>query len=289
MASALNNLTGSNAVLQGQTSDNDVATVQINNSRTIASMPPRDTTVNVEQIATAQVNQSDALTSSLRNVDADNFTFEIQSGNRTHTFNITVGENDTNAIIQRRMAEAINTRDIGVRAAVASGVEDGAATTTLTLTGTQTGAVNAFEVRDVTGNLAAAMQLDSVTTEAQNAIFTINGDTRETASNEVNIAAGVNLTLTGEGEANITFGRTTAQSISAMRDLVSSINSAIRGTNPNHGRGSQRLVNDLIGANISFESSLARIGINVQQNGQLSINEDQLQAAAADGRLDQFF
>jgi flagellar hook-associated protein 2 len=176
-----------------------------------------------------------------------------------------------------------------VSAAVSTTIENGVTRSTLTLSAEQTGESSAFSVRDLSGNLAATMGINSVTTEAQNAVFSVNGDARTSESNEISLAAGVTATLQGEGESSISFGRSTAQSVTAARELVNAINAAIRGTNPNDGRGSERFLNDLIGMNINFESSLQRIGINVGQNGQLSINEGRLTAAAEDGSLGRFF
>lgn len=290
IAGALDGITGRNATLEGRTSDSDVATVRVDSSRTIASMPPRDTTIDVQQAAVAQTNRGDMLTSSFRNVNEGAFSFSIEVGGRTHDFNINVQDANNNHDVQNLMAQAINSRNIGVTASVSTGVDDGAAVSTLSLTADRTGTNNAFTVTDTTGNLTAAMGVNTVTNAAQNAQFTLNGGELITSqSNEVNIAAGVNITIAGEGQSNITFGRTNAQSISAAQDLVSAINSAIRSTNPSDGRGSSRFLNDLIGMNITFTDSLSRIGINVQNNGQLSINQERLQAAAEDGSLTRFF
>jgi hypothetical protein len=285
MSSAIGVISGRNTgALQGNTANAEVATVQVDNKRTIASMPPRDTSVQVQQLARGQQNQGDALTASSRNVTAGEHTFSIEANGKTHEFTINVSADDTNGSIQRMMANTINASDIGVTAAVRTGTEDGATTSTLTLTGTQTGAGNNFTV---TGDIAQSMGVTDTTRAAQNAVYSLNnGETLTSQTNDINIAAGVNITLTGEGSTNITFGRTAEQAVSATRDLVSAINSAIRSTNPNDGRGSSRFINDLIGMNVTFTDSLARVGINVQNNGQLSIDEDRLRAAAADGSLE---
>jgi flagellar capping protein FliD len=292
MAGALDAFSGRNSAagVTGRSSDEDVAGVRVDNSRSIASMPPADTRIDVIQTAQAQVNEGDALTSSFAGVGSGMFNFEIQVNGRTHNFNISVSDTDDNNDIQNRMANAINARSIGVRAAVSTGTEDGAGTTTLTLTGSQTGTGGVFSVTDVTGNLASAMGVTAATQDARNAEFTLNGgEVRTSQTNEVNIAAGVNITLAGEGRADISFGRSTGQAVSAAQDLVSAINSAIRGTNPNDGRGSARFLNDLIGMNITFSASLSRVGIDVQNNGQLSVDSARLQAAAEDGSLQSFF
>ncbi|MCL1842483.1 MAG: hypothetical protein FWF79_01590 [Defluviitaleaceae bacterium] len=292
MASALGVLTGSGATtLEGRTSDADVATVQVDQSRLLAAVPPQDMSVVVQQTAQEQINRGDALTANMRTITTGEHNFEIESGGNTFSFSINVFEGDDNASIQRRMAAAINESNVGVTASIQGSTEDGATVSVLTLTGNQTGESHAFTVRDTDdGNLVAAMGVDTASQEVRNAVFTVNGgEARTSQSNEVNIAAGVNITLTGEGRADITFGRETSQMVSAARDLVSAVNSAIRGTNPEDGRGSARFLNDLIGMNITFRPSLERAGINVRNDGQLEINESRLLAAAEDGSLERLF
>ncbi|MCL2225981.1 MAG: hypothetical protein FWB96_13520 [Defluviitaleaceae bacterium] len=291
ISGALRTLAGAGGELQGRTSDAEVATVRVDNNRTIASMPPRDTSIDVRQVAQAQTHVGDAMTASARNVSAGTHTFEIETGGRTHTFNVNVLEGDDNAAIQRRMAATINAADIGITASVRAGREDGAAVSTLTVASSQTGTDNEFSIRDAAGsNLVHAMQVDGSTEDsqaAQNALFTVNGGAvRESQSNDVNIGAGVTATLTGTGQTEITFGRSAENALSAARDLVNAINSAIRGTNANDGRGSERFLNHLIGTNVTFASTLSRAGIQVQRNGQLAIDESRLQAAAESGALE---
>jgi len=293
IASAIEELTGRNtaaSTLEGRTNNADAATVRVDNARTIASMPPRDTVIDVQQTAVSQTNTGDALASSARAVDSGAFTFEIEAGGQTHTFNINMLDSDSNASVQQLMARAINSRNIGVTASVATGTEGGTTTSALTLTANRTGTDAAFTVRDVTGNLAESMGVDTVTREARNAVFTVDGGTARTSqSNDISIAAGVTATLQGEGRAEISFGRNAEQAISAARDLVSALNSAMQNTRAGDGRGSSRFLSDLHGLNRTFESSLARIGIDVQDNGQLSINQSRLEAAAQDGSLGRFF
>jgi len=291
---AMGNMTGRQSALntlEGRTTDADVATVRVDNSRTIASMPPQNTTIDVRQTATAQANAGEALVANERAVDVGSFNFAIESGGRTHNFNINVAEGDDNATIQRRMAEAVNARDIGVRATMAIEGTGEEATTRLTLTGTQTGANNTFTVIDeFSGNIASAMGVAETSQEAQNAVFSLNGGFERTSqSNDVNIGAGITATLQGEGTTQLSFARNTQQAIDAATNLVNSLNSALRNTNAQDGRGSERFVSDIQGMNRAFANSLSRVGINVQGNGQLSIDEARMQRAAADGSLEQLF
>jgi hypothetical protein len=272
--------------MEGRSSDTDVATVRVENSRS-SSIPLRDTSIDVRQAAASQENRGSSLAANERAVDAGTYNFAIESGGRTHTFRIEVGADDDNRAIQLRMAEAVNARDIGVRASVETAGSGNNRTTQLSLTGTQTGRGNAFSVSDSGGgNLASEMGISQVSREAQNALFSINGGTeRESASNEINIGSGVTATLQGEGTAEITYVRDTRQAVDSARELVNALNSALRNTNANDGRGSSRFVSDIQGMNRAFSNTLSRVGITMEQNGQLTIDQARLERAAADGSL----
>jgi len=275
--------------LEGRTADRDIATVQVQNNRIISNMPPRDTEIQITQVAQAQENEGDALQAEERAVDSGAFTFEIEAGGNVHTFMINVLDTDTNATIQTRIAQAINNRDIGVRATVDITQAQGDATR-LNLEAVRTGTGGAFEVRDTIGNLAEAMGVTQATQVAQNAIFTINGGfERVQQTNEVNIAAGVNVTLQGEGTTQITFHRDTGAQVEAVTNLVNTINDALWGTRAADGRGSEMFIRDLAGANQTFANALGRVGIDVQLNGQLRIDQARLTQAAEQGDLGRLF
>ena len=277
--------------LSGNTSDNEVATVNVDNNRTISSMPPRDTTIEVFQVAQAQENEGEEVEAEEREVESGAHTFEIEAGGRVHTFTINVLDTDDNASIQARMAQAINNRDIGITATVETGRNDAGNTTTqLTLAGDRTGTNSAFVVRDVAGDLAESMGVNQATQEAQNARFRVNnGFERVQQTNEVSIAAGATVTLQGEGTAEITFQRNTDAQVEAVTNLVNTINDAMRNTRAADGRGSERFIRDLAGMNQTFSNSLSRVGIDVQLNGQLRIDEARLERAAESGELGRLF
>jgi flagellar hook-associated protein 2 len=271
------------SMLEGLSSNNNVATANVDNARVIQSMPPQNMTLDVRQTARGQVNTGSAMNASEQSVDAGNFSFSIEAGGRSHNFTIEVGENDDNETIQNRMAEAINSRNIGVTATV----EEDEGASTLSLASSTTGTDSAFTVTDTSGNLAETMGIDTVSREAQNAVFSVNNRLeQESQTNDVSLAAGVTATLQGTGRTNISFERDTEAAVNAARSLVDSINNALGSTNSRDGRGSARFVNDIQGMNATFSASLERVGINVAGNGRLSIDTERLERAAGDGSLE---
>ncbi|MCL1864105.1 MAG: hypothetical protein FWF78_11120 [Defluviitaleaceae bacterium] len=293
---ALDALQGAGGALTGRTSDAEVATVRVDNDRLLAATPPRDMRVEVQQLAAAQANAGEALNHNYRSTGTGNFTFAIESSDgRNHTFNINIEASDSNEDIQRRMVEAINARreSTGVMASVASEGTGDNRTTALTLESTLTGSNNRFTVRDVQGDLAETMGVTTVSRQGQNAVFTVNGAQHVSQSNEVELQRGVHLTLqgvgVGENGTDITFARGSQESVAAATNLVNALNNALGSINTNAGRGNQRMVSDIQGMNRTFASALRNVGINVESNGRLTIDQERLQRAAEDGSLGRMF
>ncbi|MDR0272874.1 MAG: hypothetical protein LBI27_06115 [Clostridiales bacterium] len=277
------------SAVEGRSSHTDVATVSVDNSRANASLL-RDTAIDVKQAATAQANAGDAVSASGRDIASGDYRFSVETGGKTYDFNIKVAAGESNEAVQRKMAEAVNARKIGVTASVSTTKDGNDTASRLTLTAANTGTGSTFTVTDRTGNLASDMGITSVSTQAQNAVYSVNGGLERTSeSNQINIASGVTATLRGAGTTDITFARSTDQQVSAVKNLVNSLNSALRNTKTTDGRGSERFASDIIGMNITFAPSLSRVGINVQDNGQLSVDENKLQQAASDGSLAKMF
>lgn len=274
--------------LRANSTEASVATATVDNARTLRTMPPQSTRVEVSQTAQAQVNSGQALTASGRDVATGNFAFSIEQGGRTFDFNINVLASDTNESIQRRMAAAINQRNIGVTASVETTAASGGnpATSALNLTASNTGTNAAFSIVDRTGNLAATLGVDTTDQQARNAVFSLNGGpNRSSQTNEVFLAPGVNATLRDVGTTTITFNRDTDTAVRAATEFVASINSAMS-INAPRGSGAERFVADLAQMNRTNSAALSRVGINVGNDGRLSINQDALQRAAGDGSLE---
>jgi len=290
LTNLLDALSGAEGYLRANTGDANIATVLMDRDNMNANMPPRDTTIYVAQVAQAQANVSDAV-ESRGLINEGTYTFQIAVGDQLHDFEIEVSAGDDALTVQRRMADAINDADIGITASVQTGTRDGVAISAMTIAANETGTEAQFAIRDTgSGDLISSMNLDGMTAASragQDAMFRIDGGELITQqSNEIELAAGVTATFTGRGETRITFDNSPQETINAARDLVNAINSAIRGTDPNDGRGSERFLNDLIGANINFAPLLARAGIEVQENGQLAINETQLRDAIESGTFE---
>lgn len=196
----------------------------------------------------------------------------------------------------RDIRDAINQAGAGVRATVIG--------TTLVLESEKSGLGNAISLEDSGpgGPLEALGLVDSdgnILRElqaAQDAQFEINGVHLESSSNSVSDAVeGLSITLVGEGSATITVEKNTDEAFNAIKAFVEQFNSVQTFIKSITGKGEilqgngtlLRLQNSLYSLVSGFVNApggyqyraLASIGIAIDKNGNLSIDENTLRKA----------
>jgi len=276
----------------------DVLSIRSFDANRLRSINLSDISVEVNQVAKAQRNEGAALNSTAR-ATASGFSagvnrIAITVGDRQFNIDFNVSANDTNRDVQQRIAAAINGRsDIGVSASIT--LDTAAGTSALILQSSETGVANEgqpnFTVTNVLGNAVAAAGIGEITQQAQNAEFRVNrgsaeGTLQTSRSNDVNLGFGMAARLTGSGTTQLAMGRDELAKINAFRDMVNSFNGLMRAAR-DAGRGSalERELNELTQ---SFGTELQRIGISLNQDGTMRIDEARMNQAAENGGLERF-
>lgn len=252
-------------------SDTDVATVT-------ERLPVRNYSeyvLDVSQTARAQVNVSGTVTAS--DTAAEDMDFTVAGSRGTASVQVSSTYDDgtakTNGTMLREAASQINSQNVGVRASV---IEDNGEAY-LKLESTHTGEVYGFRAE---GQLGAASGADQVQTAALNAEYSVteNGITRNYTSsgNDITIGAGrIGVDLKETGEVTIRSEMDQEKVSSALQDLVSSYNNALKVLNDNYDRGSgvDRQLRSLV-RGLGSEQSLAKIGITVNKDATLEFDAD---------------
>lgn len=194
----------------------------------------------------------------------------------------------------------------GIAATIVTGT-DGAH---LVLSGTRTGAANAFTVSSSGGNGGlAALNYDvaasagnglSVITAAQDAAFSIDGLAASSAGNTVSTAIdGLTLNLVAAGESTLTVANDGSKATSALNNLVNTYNSfvgiyknltrydAISGTagamiGDATLNGISSTLSRIVGG-AANGSTLSAMGIALQVDGTLKVDSAKLAGALSDG------
>lgn len=234
--------------------------------------------VNVTQLAKKQSNLSAGLQkNALAEKDA---AFSITTKKGSFSFQINAKAEDgtfkTNGQMLREMADAVNAKGIGVKAAVST-EED---TSKITFTSEETGKENSFTIE---GEAAAAYGFDQVQEEAQDAMYTVSKNGRKeqaytSAENTVKLDFGrMDVTFHKTGEATIKAGEIDQdQIVSAVKDLVEKNNSTISllEKNAELGYGVQRQLDAMAGS--IADRHLEGVGISRGEDGRLTLDEEKL-------------
>lgn len=242
--------------------------------------------VQVVQLASGQVNQGNALTTTKAAENLGYHQMQIDMGGKSHSVSFSVNQGDSNHTMLQKMAEAINAKGIGLKAAIQQ--KDGAST--LSVTADSGGE---FAIRDVMGSAAASTGIDTMLNPSQEAQYRIDGGALQTsASNTVKLSNGVTLNFkeASDAQVRVSFQSNTAGVVDKALDLVEGYNALLSAAEQNAGaRGADRLTRELSGIARTYASSLSRIGISVDANGYLTLQKEAAEKAAQDGRMESFF
>jgi len=229
----------------------------------------------------------------------------------TGTLDISVGGQTMHLAIDQKHSSLEAIRDAvnkasdnpGVSATIVNG-SDGAH---LVFSGTRTGAENGFKITG-TGSLSA-LNYDpaassgnglSVITPAADALFTIDGMPANSAGNSTSTAIdGLTLNFTTTGTSTVTVANDTSKATGALTNLVNTYNSFV-GIYQNLTKydtvtgtagamlgdatlnGISSTLSRIFGGNANT-GNLSSIGISLQVDGKLAIDNDKLKTALSDG------
>ncbi|MCL2702079.1 MAG: hypothetical protein FWE91_00505 [Defluviitaleaceae bacterium] len=240
--------------------------------------------LNVAQTASGQVNTGNSVSSEGNDLSVGMNSIRIESGGRMFAVNVNVTASDDNESAVNKIADAINRSGAGLNAAVTTNEKTGESS--ITIESRNTGAGRGFTISDVSGNAVSALGLDNVTTQARNAIYSVNGGVnRESATNSVFLGNGVNAELEGTGQTRITAKADTGAALDAVKDMLKSYNDLLRTARSFDSTGSDRISERLTGAARMFSASLNSVGISADRNGFLTLDETRASRAVESGAM----
>lgn len=247
--------------------------------------------IEVSQLASSQVNRGRLLPKDVTGLPADNYAFEARIDGQEYEFQFSIYNNDKNIDVQQKLEQLINKAGVGLKASI---IEDGgrsALEIASTHTGLKAGEVSQFEIYESSGSLASGaveyLGLNKVAEPASNAHFTLNGESRTAVSNHFTVGGKFDITLkdTTSPEAPIQVGvkRDNEALLSHVTTLVKNYNSFVEETQePMDAKfKSSKLRTEIIGIAQQYLSSTQDIGIQLEANGTLSIDDELLHQAVS--------
>ncbi len=260
--------------------------------------------VTVSQLACPQTNTGNFLQPNSKPFAAGEYSFDLQVQDLTYQFEFGVNATDTVTDTQQKIARLINQADIGLNAQL---LTDGLGNSAISITSDATGirgisptifhiqSQNSSDASDSNTELVSTLGLDRVTQYPANAVYSVNGTTATSVSNEVTIDNNYVLTFfdtTGKAPVTISMNTDTDAIADSIGELIGGYNNLISVTANDaneHFEGNEKLKKDFAGIAKSYNHLLNENGLSVTDNGTIAVDRDAIISAADNGTLGDFF
>lgn len=270
--------------------DTEVAEAAYIGSDALTSTSP-EFDLEVKELATPQENLGYFLPDLATTLSPATYSFDISINDMNYEFQFNINEGDTNRQIMDRLSRLINNADIGIQANVAESDSRYALRLTSDATGVPANKAYHFRVSDdhtskasgVVGN----MGLNYISHPGGNACFLINGEERSSSSNHFTVGKlfDVQIKAVNPEDKPVHIGlKTDTESITDnINQLIGSYNSFIRSAASylETQSRSRQLVREFSSIASHYGTSLENMGMHLQDDGILSVNDEKLQQAAA--------
>lgn len=239
--------------------------------------------VEVMNLASPQVNLGKFLPADAMSLSPDTYSFDIHVNNTDYEFQFNINEDDTNKGIQTKLSNLLNRSNIGIESSVIEDNGNTALRLESVATGIEDGQTNIFDISDNrTSKTAGAVDyfgLDEMMNAPTNAHFSLNGIERSAFSNTFTVDKKFELTLNGvsaEGEAAVIGLKPDIESLTEnVNQLVDIYNDFINKADAykDTNTKSERLLSEMHGITATYQSDLDAMGLSIQEDGTLSIDE----------------
>lgn len=260
--------------------------------------------VTVSQLACPQTNTGNFLQPNSKPFAAGEYSFDLQVQDLTYQFEFGINATDTVTDTQQKIARLINQADIGLNAQL---LTDGLGNSAISITSDATGirgisptifhiqSQNSSDASDSNTELVSTLGLDRVTQYPANAVYSVNGTTATSVSNEVTIDNNYVLTFfdtTGKAPVTISMNTDTDAIADSIGELICGYNNLISVTANDaneHFEGNEKLKKDFAGIAKSYNHLLNENGLSVTDNGTIAVDRDAIISAADNGTLGDIF
>ena len=260
--------------------------------------------VTVSQLACPQTNTGNFLQPNSKPFAAGEYSFDLQVQDLTYQFEFGINATDTVTDTQQKIARLINQADIGLNAQL---LTDSLGNSAISITSDATGikgisptifhiqSQNSSDASDSNTELVSTLGLDRVTQYPANAVYSVNGTTATSVSNEVTIDNNYVLTFfdtTGKAPVTISMNTDTDAIADSIGELIGGYNNLISVTANDaneHFEGNEKLKKDFAGIAKSYNHLLNENGLSVTDNGTIAVDRDAIISAADNGTLGDIF
>lgn len=255
----------------------------------------------VSSLASPQVNLGRFLDkNAAAELSPDTYSFDIGINSLSYEFQFTVNRGDTNDDMQQRLTRLINNSRIGLNADIIENPDDpgqSAIKLESAATGEQGQGGQIFTISEdhtsKTSGTVGYLGIGTPTRLGSNAAFTINGTEHTASSNNFTVGNSYDVTLHGttdnENGGKVTIGlKTDVDSLTEnMNALISGYNSFIGAASKytDEQPKSNEIVNEFSSISRTYAKGLTNVGINLNLDGSLELNEDTFRRSMQDGDI----
>lgn len=281
-----------------QSSDEEIVSAEyIGQTQDAGESLPFD--VEVRHLATPQINCGSYLNPEKSEFSTGTYSFDLTTSLSSYEFQYTVNGRDSNLDVQEKIMRLINNANVGLRASL---IENKQGYNALEITSLQTGlGENERYIFEIMPSPDAAsmkamhtLGIDQVSKTASNSSFLLNGTEHTSLSNTFTVNNAFALTLkstSSEGTATQIGFKANADAVADnIESLVNVYNNMIQlGHSYSETQPSNKLLRDMTSVAKSYHNELEAIGLELKDNGYISVDRSLLtDAVTAEDATDCF-
>ena len=282
-----------------QSSNEDVVTAEYIGSEDSDSGNVAGFEIQVQQLASTQVNLGNYLNPERLDFEPDSYSFDLNTNTRSYEFQYTINEDDTNRSVLQKLSKLVNSADIGLAATIDTNESGQIA---LRIASKQTGIAEdedyLFQILPSSGAASTrAMNILGIThvdTAAKSSSFLLNGIEHASYSNTFTVDKNFDITLRGVSTddefAKIDFKANADAIADNVEKLASAYNDIIDLAHAHsESRNSNKLIRDIGGVARNYHNELEAIGINIEEDSRISIDRNLLTDAVTAADAEETF
>jgi flagellar hook-associated protein 2 len=260
---------------------------------------PETIQIKVNQLADVQINRGKDLLNSSFAFPTGNYDFSAYVGDESSQITFTQERRMGNQNTMDNLAYCMNRSVPGISVAVEKGNSKDYSRFVIAanMTGRFGDKKFAFDEGTSDGEgIVDFFGLNRVAKEATTSDFELNGTQKQTATNTFNLENSLQITLKNKGEQPVTLMITQDSSkiLTSVDSVVSAYNSLIilaksRIDNNDEHYSANKLMSEMQSFGKVYQDELESVGINIDENGILSLNKQAAVQSAQDGGMESLF
>ena len=260
--------------------------------------------IEVKQLSSPQENMGNFLKDEELTLTPGSYSFDLDVNSATYEFQFNINPTESNLDVLKKLAGLVNRSSLGIGATLKHHTsKDGTKESSLNLISRQTGRSSAEPLFKITpspnaGSIEVLQQLgiETITREAENSRFLFNGEELQALSNSFTINDTFELVLNGlspEGQpAEISFKtdvEAVADNVMTLIDAFNGILDIAKNSSTEATGDTNKLFNEMSSVSRSRRESLGDIGLEVAEDGTITLNKDKLEIAIQPERAEKTF